>query len=441
MPFRHYSPVTMLLTGFGWLVLSSMLGLAMLIGLVRGTPLPPWVRALHVHATLVGGVVPIILVSLLLLRDAWGSNAIKTQGIHPLTYWALNGGLVGLLAGFWLHQSLLVEAAGLIITGAFLALISTIWMQAKQNETSSMRQSWYDSLTFLGLLGGLICGGILASGLLPESYGYLRLAHIHFILLGFVVLTIMGMVRQLLTTLWNRPLVSLRYTNVSTLLMPIGIIVLISGFLNSFVPLEMTAGVMLVLALLLFTGTLLKTWHRSTHQGSAASDHLMISVLFLFFTVIFGMLVGTNNLSSPPRLPYGKLHLAAYTHMAFVGFLLNAVMGLFSYLLPTLLAADRVSNMKKRGPYIEQLTAIMDRGRTIQISTLGLGTMGLGILAALTWNVPLTSTSIQVATWTCLGLLLTSLILFSVKLAAAWSKQPEALATTQIPPHELKLTA
>lgn len=441
MALRHYPPSTMLLTGFGWLVLSSMLGLAMLVGLVRGTPLPPWVRALHVHATLVGGVIPIILGGLLILSDAWRSNALNKRGIHPLTYWTLNGGLVGLLVGFWLHLSMLVAAAGLIITGTFLALIHTIWTQTNQNGTGTVRPPWYDGLAIMGLLAGLICGAMLALGLVPESYGYLRLAHIHSILLGFIVLTVLGIAHHILPRVWNRQPFSSQLHNITTLLTPIGIIVLIGGFLNSFVPLEMTAGVMLVIALVLFAGNLFKTWLGSTHLGSAASDHLMLAVLFLFLTVMLGMLVGINNLTSPPVLPYGKLHLAAYTHMAFVGFLMNAVMGLFSYLLPLALATDRISSVKKRAPYIEQLTAIMDRGRTIQISTLCLGTMGLGILAALTWNVPITSISIHVATWTCFALLLVSLILFSVKLAAVWSKQPETVATTQVPPHELKLTA
>ncbi len=441
MVLRHAPPITILLTGFGWLVLSSILGLAMLVGLVRGTPMPPWVRALHVHATLVGGIVPIILGILLVLSDTLESSPLKNRGIHPLTHWALNSGVVGMLVGFWLHLSMLVEAAGLIVMGTFLTLIHTILVQAKRNGAFSIKHLWYYGLAFIGLLGGLICGVVLALGLVPESYGYLRLAHIHSILLGFIVLTVVGIVSQLLPTVWNRPLMSPQLMNVSTLLMPIGIMVLIGGFLNSFVPLEMTASVMLVIALVIFAGNLLKTWLGSTHIGSAASDHLMIGVLFLLFTVVLGILVGINNLSSPPVLPYGKLHLAAYTHMAFVGFLMNVIMGTFSYVIPMTLASGRVANIKRRGSYVEQLTAIMDRWRTVQISTLCLGTMGLAILASLTWNMPVTSLSIQIATWTCLGLLLTSLVLFSVKLATVWSKQPEALVTTQVPPHELKLTA
>ena len=49
MASLSYRPLTFLLTGFTWLLLSSLLGLAVLVGLVRGTPLPSWLRLVHVH--------------------------------------------------------------------------------------------------------------------------------------------------------------------------------------------------------------------------------------------------------------------------------------------------------------------------------------------------------------------------------------------------------
>jgi hypothetical protein len=83
-----------------------------------------------------------------------------------------------------------------------------------------------------------------------------------------------------------------------------------------------------------------------------------------------------------------------------------------------------VPSSKKRGPYLEWLNTIMDRWRALQIGGLSLGTMGLGILASLTWNVPLGSMYIRMMTWVCFGLLLSSLILFSVKLVLLLSRQP-----------------
>jgi hypothetical protein len=127
--------------------------------------------------------------------------------------------------------------------------------------------------------------------------------------------------------------------------------------------------------------------------------------------------------------------------MAFIGFIVNAIMGAFSYLIPATLAAGRVTSHKKRNIYLNQLTSMMNRWGSTQIATLSLGTMGLGILATLTWNVPLGSIYVQSAMWACLILLLTSYVLFSIKLSAVVAKQPEHLAVQQTPPDELKLTA
>ena len=126
--------------------------------------------------------------------------------------------------------------------------------------------------------------------------------------------------------------------------------------------------------------------------------------------------------------------------MTFVGFIMNAIMGICSYFIPITVAADRIPNTKKRGPYLDQLNTIMNRWSTLQIAALSLGTMGLGLLAALAWNVPLTSIYIHIATWTSLVLLMTGLVLFSVKLTSIIAKKPDQLRTGQAS-EELKLTA
>lgn len=441
MVARTYPPLSFCFAGLGWLVLASILGLAILIGLIRGTPLPPWVRMLHVHAVLVGGVAQIILGGFLLFISPPHSADRKETDSHPLTFWAMNSGLVGILVGFWLHQSLVVGITGLVVMAACCSIIYTLWSRARRMWAFSLNQVWYYALSLLGLVGGSACGEIMAFGLIQESYGYVRLAHIHLVVLGFVVLAIIGMIHHILPRVWSSPSLSPKLAQTAMVLMPLGVAVLIGGFLNSSVPVEMAAGAMLFMGGILWAGNLLGTWRSSTHTGSAASDHLLVSTFFLLCTIILGTLVGANHLSSPPRLPYGTLHLVAYTHMTFVGFIMNAIMGACSYFIPITLAADRVPNTKKRGPYLDQLNVIMNRWSTVQIATLSLGTMGLGLLAALTWNVPLTSIYIHVATWTSLGLLMTGLVLFSVKLTSIVAKKPDALRTAQTSTDELKLTA
>lgn len=421
----HCPPTTFLLTGFGWVVFSSMLGLAILIGLVRGTPLPPWVRLVHVHAALVGGIAQMILGGILAFIPPLLMTGGKRRNSHPVVFLSINTAAVGMLAGFWLRQHVLVGLAGFLVVGAFLWIVRDTWAQARRSLNAPPINLWYYATAVLALFGGLACGETMALVQPMPSYGHVRLAHIHLNLLGFVTLAIVGTMHNLLPTVLNEPLASPRLARIVLLLMPLGVAVLVGGFLQSSVPIEIAAGGFLLLGATLYAINLLRTWTQAAQKGTAASDHLLIGTLFLLFTILLGIFVGINNLSSPPFMPYGSLHLTAYTHMMLIGFVVNTIMGALSHLIPITVAVSRIPSNKKRGPYLDRLTAIVDRWRTVQIAALSLGTMGLAVLAALVWNVPLSSPYILVTTWTCFALLLGSLILFCVKLAMVLSAQPE----------------
>ncbi len=413
-----------LLTGFTWLVLASILGLAILIGLVHGAPLPSWVRQIHVHAALVGGVTQMILGGFLALMPLSHPPGSTRQASQLPAFLALNTGTVAMLIGFWLHHYQIVGAAGVLVGVACVWMARVAWSRSSHSAPSNWNQ-WYYVVAFLALFGGLAFGEMLAFGLMPESYGHLRLAHIHLGLLGFAIVVIIGAIVFLLPTVLHTSGSSPTLKQPAVILMLLGIAALIGGFLNASVTIQLVAGGLLFAGGTLYTVNLLRTWMGSPHNGTAASDHLFIGLFFLLFTIVLGMLVGVNSLSGQPVMPFGTLHLIAYTHMALLGFMLQTSMGVLSYVIPLTLATSRIPNSKKREPYLDRLTTIMDRWRTIQVGGLSLGTMGLGILATLTWNVPLGSTYIRAMTWTCFGLLLSSLILFSVKLVLLLSLQPK----------------
>ncbi len=421
---RHSLPLTFLITGFGWLFLSSVLGLASLIGVVLGTPLPPWVRLVHVHAALIGGVVQLIIGGFLVMLPPPPPTGPARHQAHPLALLVFNAGTIGILAGFWTHQTEVVNAAGLLIAGTCAWIARLAWIRSTQSLPSTPNR-WYYTVAFLALFAGITCGGALAFPFAYESYGYVRLAHIHLGLLGFIILVIVGAMHVLAPTVLAAPLSDTRLGKVVSIMMPLGTAGLIGGFLNSSVPIEIGAGAILFVAGTIYAINLVRTWMSSPHSGNAASDHLLLSTFFLLLTIVLGILVGANSLSTPPMMPYGTLHMMAYAHMAFLGCILNAAMGALSHLVPLVLSTSRTSSNKKRTPYQERLTMIMDRWRAIQIGGLSLGTMGLGLLAALTWNVPLNSMSIRAMTWICFALLLSSLLLFSVKLAMALTHRPE----------------
>jgi hypothetical protein len=278
--------------------------------------------------------------------------------------------------------------------------------------------------SFIVLLGGLAIGVAMAFQFVQEYYAHARLLHLHLILLGFVTLAMIGATHRLLPIILHAELYSLKLAQFVVVVLPAGLAILIGGFITSSLRLELAIGGLLVLSIGLYAYNLLRTWIGSGHSGNAASDHLLVATFFLVLMMIMGVLVGTNSLPQLPVLPFGSLHLAAYTHMALIGFILQTVLGALSYGIPEILAADRIASRKKQEPYRDQLAAIMDRWRTVQLTGLSLGTMGFGVLAAMTWNFPLSSLPIQIATWVTVGLLIGSLTIFTAKLAWALGIPP-----------------
>jgi hypothetical protein len=83
-------PLTFLITGFGWLLLSSLVGLAVMIGLVHGTPLPSWLRLVHVHAILIGGILQLMIGGLLASLSSDSQSGHAGSNSRPWLFATLN---------------------------------------------------------------------------------------------------------------------------------------------------------------------------------------------------------------------------------------------------------------------------------------------------------------------------------------------------------------
>jgi hypothetical protein len=325
---------------------------------------------------------------------------------------------------------MIVGGAGIAVIGAVASIAPTAWRYARQSPTQATDSSWLYRVSLISLLVGLIISVAMAFQFVQQYYAHARLVHLHLILLGFVTMAMIGATHRLLPIVLNTELYSLKLARFVTVVLPVGFFVLIGGFITSSLHLELAIGGLLILSIGLYAYNMLRTWQRSSHPGNAASDHLLLATFFLVLMMIMGVLVGANFLPQPPMLPFGSLHLAAYTHMALIGFMLQTVFGILSYGIPEILAADRTMSRKKQELYREQLAAIMDRWRAVQLTGLSLGTMGLGILATMTWNFPLSSLSIQIATWVTVGLLLGSVTIVTAKLAWVLGVSPSEIVVS-----------
>lgn len=105
------SPLSLLLAGWIWLLLSTLLGWATFLGIVRGAPLPYGFRLLHVHGALVGGLLQLLLGLALTVVELSGPDSKRPK--QPGLFLGLNLAVLALAVGTWLRQPNLTLPAGL----------------------------------------------------------------------------------------------------------------------------------------------------------------------------------------------------------------------------------------------------------------------------------------------------------------------------------------
>ena len=416
------SPLSFLLTGWGWVLLTSLLGLATFLGIVHGAPLPPGLRLLHVHGALIGGLLQIMTGLALTAVDLAGQDRARPK--HRLLFLSLNLSALGLAAGAWLRDSTLTIGAGLLLAALFVPLVRHLMAGLRTSSSWTPLSTFFFGITCTGLFGTLVLGEFLAGAWFPTWHGILRLGHLPAVLLLFLTLGVVGAIQLAIPGLMNRALYSAGLGEMVWLVLPACAAGLITGFLLSSVHIQLVAGGALFVTLTLGTVNLLRTWSLAGQPSSATTDHLMIALCLLLIMTCIGLALGINVLWSPPIMPYGTLHLVAYTHTAFLGFLLQATVAGLSCALPAILAAQQVANHKKRNAYREHLAHMMDRWRVLQVVTLSFGALGLVLVSSLTWNLPLSSTWIQAGTWGSLGILLVHLTMVTVKMTQVVGSTP-----------------
>jgi len=310
---------------------------------------------------------------------------------------------------------------------AFLSLTTDAIRQSRRSLMSPPLNLWFYGIALVALLAGLSMGAAMAFRLLPATLlGQGRLGHIHLNLLGFVTLTIVGTMHNLFPTVLNTRLHSPRLARLTLLFLPSGVILLVAGFFLSNLWVQISAGAILFAGVLFYTYNIIRTWMDAGQPTTIVTDHFLLATLFLALVVPTGILVSVNFLWDPPGVPFGRLHLVAYTHLALIGFILQTIFGALSYLLPMSFAVGRVTSNKKRGPYLATLTAMAERWRVMQVATLTLGTIGLALVAALVWQYSLGSTVVQIASWTTAAFLFTGVGLFGAKVGLLLIQRPPA---------------
>lgn len=412
-----YRPLAFLVMGFVWVLLASLVGLALFLGMTTGRPYGQVFRSLHVHGALIGGVMQIIAGLLLAGRERRTSE--------PAIFMALNLGTLGLLIGQAHGHFPLMSISAIALLSAFFPLWGDLLRQSRHSVVGAPLSYWFYGIALASLAGGLLAGTAVPLQLMPHSFvGQGRLAHIHLLTQGFVLLMIVGAMHTQFPAFLNGRLHSPVLGQLTFALLPLGFVVLLTGFLLANLWVQIAAGALMLIGVLFYSYNIVSTWRDSGRPRKPASDLCLLATFFLVIAIACGILVSVNALEDPPFVPFGSLHLAAYTHLAFIGFMLLSLLGALTDLLPNLLAEERTTSNKKRGPYEAALTGIIGRWSPIQLWTLSVGTMSLAVVAALVWQYPLNAWPVRATAWAGALLLLTGLVLFATKIVQFLLKDP-----------------
>ena len=413
-----HRPLAFLVMGFVWVLLACLIGLALFLGMTAGRPYGQVFRSLHVHGALIGGVMQIIAGLLLAGREHRTSQ--------PTIFMALNLGTLGLLIGQAHGHFPLMSLAAIVLIGAFVPLRGDLVRQIRHSIVGAPMNYWFYGIALVSLAGGLLAGAAVPLRLMPYNLvGQGRLVHIHLLTQGFVVLMIVGAMHTQFPAFFNGRLHSPILGQLTFALLPLGFVVLLAGFLLTNLWVQIAGGVLMLIGALCYSYNIVRTWQDAGRPRKPASDLCLIATLFLVIAITCGILVSVNVLEGQPFVPFGSLHLAAYTHLTFIGFMLLSLLGALTDLLPNLLAEDRTTSNKKRGPYEAALTGIIGRWSTVQLWTLSIGTMSLAVVAALVWQYPLNAWPVKAAALAGALLLLTGLVVFATKLVQLLIEDPD----------------
>ena len=376
--FEKFRAPLFLVTALGWLSASVLLGLYIWIAREAGLPTMPQLRVIHVHMALVGGITQMIFGAMLTFIPPLLMVPFEEKKRRGFQYVLLNGGTLGILIGFGVANFTIIGWSGAAVALVFLILFSDVISMVRRSVQRTGLNLWFYGLAVLALFGGIGLAELIAFGTFtPDSMNLARLAHLHLNLMGFVMLTIVGTMHNLFPTVAGSRLSSDRLAIAAFVALPLGVAALVSGFLFAEPLFQIIAGFVLLAGALCYGWNILRTWFAADTKFTLPVLHLLCATGWLALTMAGGIFLAWNSTTDPPEFPTGTAHMMGYSHMALVGFILQTVMGAISHLLPVILTLNRVKSQKKRRPYLDELTGMIERGKWIQLAALNLGTAGM----------------------------------------------------------------
>ncbi|MFQ5815840.1 MAG: cbb3-type cytochrome c oxidase subunit I [Candidatus Hydrothermarchaeaceae archaeon] len=380
MPEVQVEPQSLVIRYFGvsisYLILSVTLGVLMFLGIF-----PDRGFQAHVHMALLGFVSLAIMGALYQIVPTILGVGLYNPRFAGVQFWLMNIGVFGLTASFFMGGTFITLPAILTAIASYIfvyIILATNW-----NSKAPLNITMKFFLSALVYFSVAIAIGVALASLKPSQValfykGNYLVSHVHLALLGFVGLTIMGAMYQMLPMLSLRELHSPWLGEVQFWLMNIGIVGFSIGMLSGMKDLLAFFAIVAVAAVYLFVYNMYRTLAKKGGKFDISVKFFASALVYLTIACTLGVLIALFH----KELLGVRGLLSAHAHLTSTGFISLTIMGAMYHLVPMLVWMTRYSEKLGKEPVPSIAEMYDQRMAHLQFASATLGVAGyfLGLL-------------------------------------------------------------
>jgi hypothetical protein len=344
-------PLRFFLAAYAYLLLSLGIGLYLTLD---PSVLPPLTLSpLHAHTALLGWVTLTIMGAMYQIVPTLTGKDLYRREWAEIQFLLVNGGILGILLGFLTGRGLLLAlSAGMMVLASLLfavLLYRTMWRRM-------MPTLWYFAVAtgfFLLSLSLALYLALRYPGAKPP--GNAVLAHLHLALEGWVTLTIMGAMYQMLPMLSLKDLRGRRLVYPVLIVSVLGILGTLWGYLLPDPEIVFLSGGLFSLGAFTFLASMAFTLGREAlpwGERDISVRYFSGGLFYFFLSIALGLFLALAGRFLPAASRLATLH----SHLALAGFVTLVIVGAMYHLVPMLAWMERYG--RKMG--MEEVPAIKD---------------------------------------------------------------------------------
>ncbi|MCS4541001.1 MAG: cbb3-type cytochrome c oxidase subunit I [Euryarchaeota archaeon] len=346
--------------------------------------------AAHSHIALIGWITITIMGAEYQIVPTLLGKELYNRRLAEIQFWLINIGTIGMFLGFLSGNGLLIFIFGVVVAiAAYLFAFIIFKMLEKKKMILTMK---FFVVAILYVLVTVTLGLLIATNakyLIYYAFPEVKIlaTQTHLALVGWVSMTIMGAMYQMLPMLSLKKLYSEKLGEAQFWVANVGIIGMTLGFLTGEIRLVAIFGTITAIASYLFAYNMfqtLRTKSETKMKVDISVKFFVNAVIYFLIVVTFGVLIATDATNSIFKLIPGAKIIASHAHLGLIGWVSITIVGGMYHLVPMLVWMERYGPKLgiEKVPTIKELFSEKLANVQLLLFNVGLVGMFLGFMMA-----------------------------------------------------------